>query len=621
MEKVSPAELPIIVLIGELRQGNPVWDLPFDPEYKTTDGLYRALYMRLQRIMSSTEFELNKTYTLGSGEEVFLTGQSVIESSIVFCVVLKEGTFDNKLMGAIRKVADRGGVYATKKFYSEVQEMLTAPVEPIQVETLLPSEAFDYIYNENWSTITLTQRASILVIVGTDSQFVRGEKLYEFCTSMLDQITAEIDADVMLDSAFVIASRFLENQTFQYASNIFEKIAECAQSFERLALEISCRIRSARLLKLQGIDDGMEILNVLSPIDDGSLEAASHNDREEYYCLQAFAFSLLEDMDIAEDLYTMAIMISEAESFPTMNKAEAHAFIGTRASSNFNPESATREFLTASSIATRNGIIQMASFYSHLAAQEEIRWSKLLASSAIIQKMEANIDHANYESWQALKRLVNAVIHGDRERRNVDIFPEYEKIFAMVKNVLAVGGEDYALNTLNEIEMNFKNFKLGQNSIEKEVELLKFLSTKISAMIPLPTPIIMLIANDGRLVLGGEVGAESWENALTDKEQLFSGALSAIMAVLSEVISGESPLRMVDAGSTQIMIEKSKVCVGALLVDRDLHLVRKALQKVVEIMEYQYPDLENWDGYSLDFSDAKGFIDEIFAVTMKEIEQ
>jgi hypothetical protein len=609
------------VLIGEIRQGTPAWNLPFDPTYTYTDGLLRSLFMRLNRLMRMSGFQMNHVHELGSGEKVFLTSQSILDSAIVFCYVLREGDFDNQLIGSIQKVASRGGVYTAKKFYYEIRELISAPVEEVIVETLLPTEAFEYVHTRNWDQIRIEEMASLLVIIGMDSACVKGDTLLEFTLHMLSSIPEDLDADVILDSAFVIASRYLENQKFVYASLLFEKIAKRASEAERLALEISCLIRSARILKLRGEDDPMAYIDILSPIDDGSLEVASNNDREEYYCVQGHAFALMGDSVTAEDLYTMAILISEPESFPTMNKAEAHGFIGEQAGNNFHPEISTREYITASAIATRNGLPDMTAFYAHLAARQEIVWARFLASSALIRRMESDFDRSDYEAWQALKRLVNAFIHADPNQRKQDLGIAYKEILRMTESVLTSRQDEYAVETIKDIRNNLMSILDDELPEENEKEVLNFLATKISVMIPLPTPIIMLIAHDGRLIAGGEIGIEKWDEAISDHDELFSGALSAIMAVLSEVTASDTPLRMVDAGTTQIMIEKSRVCIGALLVDRDLNAIRKALQKVVGTMEIEFPELRNWDGFSVDLTTIKPMVDDVFAEALKEIER
>ncbi|MHA2091832.1 MAG: hypothetical protein ACW98K_13345 [Candidatus Kariarchaeaceae archaeon] len=614
-------EYPSIVLIGEIRQGTPAWNLPFDPTYTYTDGLLRSLFMRLNRLMRMSGFQMNHVHELGSGEKVFLTSQSIIDSATLFCYVLREGDFDNQLIGSIQNVAGRGGVYTAKKFYYEVRELISAPVEEVIVETLLPTEAFEYVHTRNWDQISIEEMASLLVIIGMDSACVKGDTLLEFTLHMLSSIPEDLDADVMLDSAFVIASKYLENQKFVYSSLLFEKIAKRASEAERLALEIACLIRSARILKLRGEDDPMAYIDVLSPIDDGSLEVASNNDREEYYCLQGHAFALMGDPVTAEDLYTMAILISEPESFPTMNKAEAHGFIGEQAGNKFHPEISTREYITASAIATRNGLPDMTAFYAHLAARQEIVWARFLASSALIRRMESDFDRSDYEAWQGLKRLVNAFVHADPNQRKQDLGIAYKEILKMTESILTSRHDEYAIETIKDIRNNLITILDENLPEENEKEVLKFLASKISVMIPLPTPIIMLIAHDGRLIAGGEIGIEKWDEAISDHDELFSGALSAIMAVLSEVTASDTPLRMVDAGTTQIMIEKSKVCIGALLVDRDLNAIRKALQKVVGTMEIEFPELRNWDGFSVDLTTIKPMVDDVFAEALKEIER
>lgn len=619
----SVNELNAIVLIGELRQDTAIWSQPYDPTFRFTDGQARSLYMRLQRIMNSPDFGINQIYQMDDGRATYITKKAVIDSSTLYCFITKEGEFDHTLITKIKQVVDRGSIYSPRKFYEEILDLVKHSIDVlvnILEEIDEPSKAIKYLEQLNLDTIEIDKIAMLLTIVGTSTELVQGPNLLAVAQKMLIRIEDERHADVLLDSTFVIATKYLENQSFQFADQLFEMIANTAVKFERLTLEIACRISSARILKLRSTDDGMGILHRLSPIDDGSLEVASQNDREEFYCLQAYAFTLLEDHETAEDLYSMAIMVAESESFPSMNKAEAHNYIGLRSSERYSYDISTREFLTASSIALRNGNVEMAKLYGHLASIQEIKWSNLLASTAIVNGMNGDISNSEYNSWQSLKRLLNAYTHADSGRRKWDLFPHMDQIVSMTKSVLASSTSDYAVNTIQEIELNLKNLKQGSLTPEFEKEILYFLLAKISAMIPLPTPIIMLIANDGRLILGGEVGAENWEASISANDELFSGALSAIMAILSEVTSSSEPLRMVDAGQTLIMIEKSKVCIGALLVDRDLNLIRKALRKTVEFMEAHYPDLENWDGYSVDFSDVKPFVDDLFIEVLSSVE-
>jgi hypothetical protein len=613
-----------MVLIGEMRHGSPVWSLPFDPSFSYTDGQLKALYMRLQRIMDVPDFVMSKEYMLPTGDKVFITDRPVIDSSTIFTVILKEGNFEEKLLKAIKEVANRGGVYTAKKFYSEIQDLYLREqqkktISSVLYETPDPESALEFLKETTIENEPLDQIANLLAIIGASKELSANINTYNATIHMLSRIQNNDQADVMLDSAFVISTRFLESQDFMHSTELFGKIADLAVRFERLALEIACRIRTARVSKIRGSDNAFDIIDLLSPIDDGSLEAASQDDREEYYCLQAYAFYLLSDFATAEDLYMMAIMIAETATFPSMNKAEAHWFIGRRASENYSPEIATRELMTAASIAMRNGNTEISHLYSHLAAKQELKWAHMLASAAVISRLENDLSSSEYQSWLALNRLLKAYTHADKRHRLADIAEERGEIISMTTSILGQINTEYANTTIKEIVEKLDLIDSGGLVRENEQELLKFLSTKISAMIPLPTPIIMLIANDGRLILGGEVGVANWDNSISTNDDLFSGALSAIMAILSEVTSSDTHLRMVDAGQTQIMIEKSKVCIGALLVDRDLNVIRQALKTVVAYMEFNYPGLEDWDGYTLDFEGVKPKIDEVFKEALSAV--
>ncbi|OLS25242.1 MAG: hypothetical protein HeimC2_19180 [Candidatus Heimdallarchaeota archaeon LC_2] len=618
-------ELAAIVLIGEMRHGIPVWSLPFDPSYSYTDGQLRALYMRLQRIMTDPEFSMSRRYTLSSGEKIYITDRPVIDSSTIFTVILKEGNFDDKLINIIRDVANRGGVYTAKKFYSEIKILYTQEAEMKTISSVIidspdPISALDFLRECKLENEPIEQIATLLAIIGTSKELSSDICTFNATMQMLTRITKETDADVLLDSAFVIASRILENQDFSHSSILFDRIANLSVVFERLALEISCRVRNASISKLRGVDNGFEIIDILSPIDDGSLEAATQIDREEYYCLQGYAFYLLNDYLTSEDLYMMAIMISETATFPSMNKAEAHWFIGRRASENYSPEIATRELMTASSIANQNGNPEISILYSHLAAKQEIKWANMLSSAAVISRLENDLSSSEYQSWGALGRLLQAYSHADKVHRATDISDRRDEIISMTTSILSQINTDYVNVTIDEIIKQLDVIDSGELTRENEIELLKYLSSRVSAMIPLPTPVILLIANDGRLIIGGEVGAENWDNSVSTNDDLFSGALSAIMAIMTEVTSSESHLRMVDAGTTQIMIEKSSVCIGALLVDRDLNVIRQALITVVKFMETNYPELKHWDGYSLDFENVKPKVEEVFKAALLSVQ-
>ena len=388
----------------------------------------------------------------------------------------------------------------------------------------------------------------------------------------------------------------------------------------RLAFEITCRLRASELIKyLTG--NARLMLELISPIDDGSLEVATQEEREQFYSTQGFCFAQLEDNQLAEDFHYMAVMISESETAPSIYVAESRAYLGYASAKNYQPEIATREYLTAATIAQSNNDHHKFNEYTHLAAVQEIIWAKYLAYAAIVANMNSRQGDAEFHSWQALKRLINSIGHADRTKRKKEIKGHADEIIDMTRRILIQTHSEYTLQTFNELQNQLNYFIDGILPSDQEGEMLNFLSTKISTLLPLPPPIMMLIANDGRLILGGEIGAENWDKSIMEHDDLFSGALSAIMAILSEVISDKNPLRMLDAGRTQIMIEKSSVCIGALLVDRDLIVIRRALKETLNFMEIEFPQLSDWDGYSINFSNVKPKVEEIFAQALKLINE
>lgn len=610
-------ELEAIVLIGEKRQGNPVWGLPYDPNSKYSDGQFRVLFMRLQKLLLDPKFNTNEQYTLENGEQVFIIDRQIMDGSTIFAVILLEHDFDDKLIKSICEVVNRRSIYTAKKFYQSIQSLYYQEKETMRSGSILgtsidPLSALNSLKENTIDGVPLDQIANLLVVIGTSEELsTHIIDTFYITLQMISKITDEQNADVILDSAFVIASRFLETQDFIHSTELLEKIAAKAKQVGRIALEIACRIRTARIAKLEGTDNGLDIINILSPIDESNLDEVSQDDREEYYCLQGYGFYLISNFDTAENLYMMAITTPKSAVYPSMNKAEAHWFIGRLASENYSPEVATRELITAASIALTNGNEAISTLYNHLAAKQELKWGFMLSSAAVISRLEKDSSTSEYQAWLSLSKLLAAYRHADKIHRIKDISNEKGEIISITKNILDQAGPDYS-TILNEIIQNLNLIDQGELTRDNELELLKFLSSKVSSMTPLPTPIILLIANDGRLILGGDVLAESWEESISSRDHLFSGALSAIMAILSEVTSSESYLRMVDAGQTQIMIEKSNVCTGALLVDRDLNVIREALKSIVKFMAENYPGLEEWDGYSINFSAVRPKVNQVF---------
>jgi len=619
MSETKRTGLSAIVVTGELEGKRVNFGNSYDPDFSTTEGQFRALHMKLNRLISLDQFTFESVYEIDGNESVYFSLAEGTVKEIVYVVIMKHATINETLKMAIDNVSKRGGVYTAKRYYEEVTGQLSS--------SMMDSELADLSYNQAVEILAdLTPQDNNILMINQIMQTIAGERLpgidnnlFENIIKLLENLSSEIDSDIILDSCYSIATQYYEANIFDKAWEIFMKIGSLAQESERLALMISAKLKSAEIAR-ETNQDPNGILSILEEIDDGSLEVASQDEREQYYSMQGYCYERMGEVQMAEDLHYMAVMISESETSPSIYIAESHAFMGKQAGTKYQPEIATREYLTASTISLAKNDRHLATQYSHQAALYELQWAKYLSSTAIIMGTNSDMQNSEFYAWQSMKRLVNAISHSDRTLRKSDILQPALEIIDMNRHIFPDSSE-YAINTLNELDNQLNLITDGVLPSDQENELLNFISTKISAMLPLPPPVIMLIANDGRLITGGEIGSERWDENILTNDDLFSGALSAIMAILSEVISGDNPLRMLDAGQTQIMIEKSNVCIGALLVDRDLNIIRKALQDTVKWMATTYPDLEDWDGYSIDFREVKPKVNSLFNKALENITQ
>ena len=249
--------LSMIVLVGELRGETAMWNLHFDPSFSQTDGQIRALGMQLQRLIGSEGFQFDTPTVMGD-HEVFISSRPIYDSEALFCVILSGDNFNLDLIESIHEVVNRGGVYTSKKFYTEVVEVyIKRKDDPITTEKIMeaptPELALSFLRTTNFDDLGLAQIANLLIIIGTDNSLFAQNEVFDFVSLTLERALHEKVADIVLDSAFVIGNKYLEANNFFTASLLFQKIANLAGNFNRLALEISCRIRSTRLHKIQGV--------------------------------------------------------------------------------------------------------------------------------------------------------------------------------------------------------------------------------------------------------------------------------------------------------------------------------------------------------------------------------
>jgi hypothetical protein len=610
----------IVILIGDLKQDIPNWSSKFDAKQLSdsqiySEGQYQALYLRIRRYFSANKFQYGQVYDLGN-EKFLILKYHFMNEVLLYCVITKEISFSEELINQITIVAKRGGRYTARKFFEEVVDLHFNPEAELD-STISEVEALVQLDKADFETTTTAELAGLLQIVSKDSFKSADMNVFNATLHVLNNITDEDNSDVALDAAYHIAVRFFIDNIYYYALKLFEAIANSALKFNRLPLEITCRLSIARILKMQDVENSSEIIKTLEPIDDGSLEVASSHEREEYYSLMGYSYKLNGDLQTAEDFYYMTIMISEGAINPSTSVGEAHTFMAEIAANSFKPNVASREYLTAATIYAANNELDIKKKLEYLAALQRLKWSQMLGSAALIHNMEGDFDKAEFQSWQSLNKLIDAmhpILRRNKSSKKTDV----KDILNMNYQVLKNSSNENASQTLDELIEHVDNISGSDLPEEQERELVNFLSSKVSAMIPLPQLHILLIAYDGRLITAGEIGTTNW-GAEIDND-LMSGVLTAIMAIFSEITSEDNPLRMVDAGTTRILIEPSNYCVGALLVDRELHVLRKALREVVFFMDNNFPELSDWDGYSIDFdAQVRPKVDEVFTQALQNL--
>ncbi|MDH5647760.1 MAG: hypothetical protein OEZ01_17245, partial [Candidatus Heimdallarchaeota archaeon] len=192
-----------LVIIGTLKSGNPIFENSYDPLYQLNEGEFKAIQMRLFKHITSTNYLANSVHKLDNGYQVYTGQKSHIGIIRLYLFILKAGVFDEILLSKISKVVDRGGIYTGKKFLSEVfEESLEDTVEvSIDPEFLLNNPTVDNL--ERFSYYISSQDVSVKPV-----------EIFKLISKMFTVLEDTMDVDIMLDGAFSIANKYLNNLEF-----------------------------------------------------------------------------------------------------------------------------------------------------------------------------------------------------------------------------------------------------------------------------------------------------------------------------------------------------------------------------------------------------------------------
>lgn len=188
-----------------------------------------------------------------------------------------------------------------------------------------------------------------------------------------------------------------------------------------------------------------------------------------------------------------------------------------------------------------------------------------------------------FKAWNALRLLLRAYEHADLKERFslVNLTTEVIDKAEIVLDVKGVKRKSQPV--IRKLRQLIENLQFQKLKPESEKDAIETLTNKIELYIPEPPPTFLLITNDGRMITSGEISDEGWENPQNLEGVIFSGILSAIMALLSEV--ADSSLKTIDAGNFKILVERNSTAICVLLVDRELRHHREYLKTVLRFID------------------------------------
>ncbi|MHA2091465.1 MAG: hypothetical protein ACW98K_11450 [Candidatus Kariarchaeaceae archaeon] len=615
-----------IILIGKRFESKLVWIQLYD----ATEAIEEeALLMLLGEI----KIHILKKRVKSGAARKFLDGKLIYyelsdisaadSGNVVYCLFTQEQKITPIVKKAIQAIAERGGsfnVYSAKRFFREVMDLIANPEGLEKKEDLDIEEALDRIENYHSRVHDVNELGYLVSLLDRSTELDQGTlemiylHVYESIHSLVSGYITS-DPDEFLDAAFILARRFQQIGNFHLALELYKNIIPVAEKNERYDLETNCRIRICTIYKLNFPQPGEYILDILSAIKEIHLQETAQTHREIYYCLLGFANDQLNNPNKAIINYNKAIAVSDVNIGSPEWIAEAYDYLAQIAHNKYYLIEASRHYLTAATIAFSSGDLTLADNYRNNAAGTEIHTSFSLIHTALILRMEGNLNDAEYRAWDALRYLIRALTHSKIQSYPYLMGQAYD-ILNEADVILAITGKKRKnTSIIRKVRNTLQAVDAGEYTPGSEGLQLEKLARLIEENIPLPPPTFMLLTLDGRLVLMGKISAGEWQTS--DLEGvILSGILSAIMSLITEVTTGKTSLRTVDAGSFQIMIEQSENVAAVLVLDRDIPELRQKLRDSLNhVDEYWGERLKYWDGNMDGFEEMKSRVVQVISGT------
>lgn len=608
-----------ILLLGERYPSKIVWVQLHNTSEHSKEDEMRKLLLEVNSHIMKGRLKAGSARKFLDGKLLYYSIDRVPGEQTrnkVICLYTLDQSIGAPVKKAIEAVAYRGGafsVYSAKRFFSEMIDLLEDP-DKLNQESIPLDQARQKIDEFDAMHVSVNELGQLISIINRslDMDSNTLEKLYFLVYESIEALEhvhaddhnhdkefSNRDPDEFLDAAYIIARKYQETGGFHLALELFKKLIPFTEKNLRFDLEIACRIRIAMVYEKYFPSSGNYILDVLSEIDEQKLHAESkRSDIEMYYSLMGIAYNLIDDLEQSVIQFNHAIEESKGLLSSPLWIAEAYKYLGQYDESKFIFTNAIRQYLTAATISFHAGDLIKADSYTAQAANVEIKLSLSLIHTALIAQNEGLQKPAEYRVWESLRTLIKSYIHVNHtELRGLE--RSTEQILRIAESLLQVPGKIRRNKSiLRRLDAGLSDIRVIGSKTVVEMDKLFQLSNLINDNIPLPPPTFMLLTLDGRLIIMGKIQKEKWENSPI-KGVLLSGILSAIMSLISEVSDQKTALKTVDAGNFQILLEQSENLVAALLVDRDIPVLRQGLISILTDIDENYGgQLKYWDGFS-----------------------
>ncbi len=610
-----------VVLIGEEQTHKIAWIQYFssDPDIPENE---------LRQLMIDISLQIKKRRQKPESARKFKEGKLLFykvfhpdyKNPKIYSLFSYDGTINSLVKKAMKLVSERGGYYSASRFFQEVDELVQHP-EKIKEESQLNLEdAIHLLFQSDIQKFDVNFIGQILSIVrkggNLDSETLERVYFlaYEILSNLSDMETIDTDIDLALDGVYDVAKSYQERETFHLALELYKRLLPLVQLNGREELDVLCRIHISEIYHKYFPESGSAILEVLDPkkIVGPLLQKVPPSIRQKYFILLANSYEQLDDLKMAEKFYYSALKDAENDLGDPYWVAKGYEFFARKARNQFLYDEAFKQYLTASSLAFSAGDIVLSNNLRCEAGFDQVKFSFVEIVTSLFHRMENDLEKSIYLAWDSLKMLLEGYSNILTNQRH-NVIKESNDILTYASSILSIPGKKRKnLSLINKIRKIIRDTQLQMIDENSEKEHFHKLFELILRNIPISPPTFLLISSDGRLITSGIITKEGWSNPNLEGV-VFSGILSAIMGLLSEVSPSSATLRTIDAGGMKIMVEKNEEAIAVILADRETREFRIALRNILEQIKEKFSiELDMWDG-------NLSFVPEIIDIVINDL--